>query len=249
MDNHPSRRDVLKTAALSAAALGIVGFSPRLLAGATLLQPAQRKRVLRIAHLTDIHVQPELHANEGMSACFRHVNALSDKPDLIVTGGDQVMDSFEHDHDRVKNLWDIWQSCLKTDNSIPIEHTLGNHDIWGWNKKKSKTEGTEKGYGKAWACEMFAREKTYKSFDKNGWHIVILDSVDHDPNNADGYIGQLDDAQFAWLEADLKGVPEATPIVVFSHIPIFSVCVYNDGAKKKTEPNDWFVSGGTMQTA
>ena len=178
-----------------------------------------------------------------MSSCVRHANALADKPDLIITGGDQVMDSFEHDHDRVKNLWDIWQSCLK-DNSIPIDHTLGNHDIWGWNKNKSKTSGTEKGYGKAWACEMFARNKTYKSLDKGGWHIVILDSILHDPNDPDGYIGQIDDEQFAWLESDLKAA--ATPVIIFSHIPIFSVCVYNDGAKRKSDPNDWFVSGGDM---
>jgi 3',5'-cyclic-AMP phosphodiesterase len=247
MNTNPTRRDVLTTAALSAAALGVISLSPRLLA-APLLQPATRKRALRIAHLTDIHVEPELHANEGMSACFRHVNALTDKPDLIITGGDQVMDSFEHDHERVKGLWDIWQNCIKTDNSIPIEHTLGNHDIWGWNKKKSKTDGTEKGYGKAWACQMFAREKTYKSFDKNGWHIVILDSIQHDPKDPDGYIGQIDDEQFAWLESDLKTVPAATPVLVFSHIPIFAVCVYNDGAKKKDDPNDWFVSGGNMHT-
>src|SRR5207248_8108539 len=135
------------------------------------------------------------------------------------------MDSFETEHDRVKTLWDLWRSCLKSDNSIPVDHTLGNHDIWGWNKKKSKTEGGEKGYGKAWACEMFAREKTYKSMDKNGWHIIILDSIQ--PQGDDGYIGKLDDEQFAWLEADLKATPSATPILVFSHIPIFSVCVYN----------------------
>jgi 3',5'-cyclic AMP phosphodiesterase CpdA len=235
-----TRRDVIKVGAFGAAALGILGVPSR-----TLAQPqvAARKRALRVAHLTDIHVQPELHAGEGMSACLRHVNALADKPDLIITGGDQVMDSFEADHDRTKTQWELWQSCLKTDNSIALEHTVGNHDIWGWNRKKSGTGGNEKGYGKAWACEMFAREKPYKSLDKGGWHIVILDSVQHDPKDPEGYIAQIDEEQFAWLEADLGAAK--IPVVIFSHVPIFSVCVYNDGPKKKDELN-WQVSAGVM---
>jgi 3',5'-cyclic AMP phosphodiesterase CpdA len=238
-----SRRKVLKTAAISGVVLATAGISPRLMG----IQPAApaRKRALRIAHLTDIHVQPELKAGEGMSACLRHANALADKPDLIVTGGDQVMDAFEHEHDRVKNLWDLWRSCLKTDNSIPLEHTVGNHDIWGWNKGKSKTDGSEKGYGKAWACEMFGRDKPYKSLDRAGWHIIILDSVQHDPNDAGGYIGQIDPEQFAWLESDLRA--STGPTLIFSHIPIFSVCVFNDDPKQK-QPQNWQVSGGLMHT-
>jgi 3',5'-cyclic AMP phosphodiesterase CpdA len=243
-----TRRDAIKAAGIAAAAVGLAGLTPSLLARAARPALADRKRALRIAHLTDIHVQPELHAGEGMLACLRHVNALADKPDLIITGGDQVMDSFEHDHDRVKMLWELWQSCLKSDNSIALEHTLGNHDIWGWNKKKAKADGTEKGYGKAWACEMFARDKTYKSLDKNGWHIVILDSIQHDPQNEDGYIAQIDEEQFAWLEADLNAAPAAGPVVVFSHVPIFGVCVYNDAAKKKDDQINWQVSGGTMHS-
>jgi 3',5'-cyclic AMP phosphodiesterase CpdA len=241
---HPlSRRDAIKTGALSAAALGLLGLPAHLLAQPV---PAARKRALRIAHLTDIHVQPELHAGEGMSACLRHVNALPDRPDLILTGGDQVMDSFESDHDRTKTQWDLWQSCLSSDNSIPLEHTVGNHDIWGWNKKQSKTTGAEKGYGKAWACEMFARDKPYKSFDKSGWHVVILDSVQHDPKDPDGYIAQIDEEQFAWLESDLAAAK--APTAIFSHVPIFAVCVYNDGAKKKDDPINWQVSGGIMHS-
>lgn len=200
----------------------------------------------RIAHLTDIHVQPELHAGEGMAAALRHANSLDYKPDLIITGGDQVMDTFEHDHERSAKLWELWKSVLKNENSIHVEHTLGNHDIWGWNKKKAKATGAEAQYGKAWALEMFGREKTYKSLPAGMWHIVILDSIQP---RGDGYIGRLDEEQFAWLEADLAAVDPRTPVVVFSHIPIFSVCVYNDGdGKQKDNKDDWFVNGGLMHT-
>jgi 3',5'-cyclic AMP phosphodiesterase CpdA len=179
-----------------------------------------------------------------MSACLRHVNGLADKPDLIVTGGDQVMDTFDQGSARTETLWELWRSCLKSENSLPVEHVLGNHDIWGWNRKKSKLSGDEARYGKARALEEFGRERAYTSFDRGGWHIVLLDSVQP---KGDGYVARLDDEQCAWLEQDLAGAG-GKPVAVFSHIPIFAVCVYNDGAKKKEDPDNWNVSGGLMHS-
>jgi len=231
----PSRREVVRAAGFGAlAAAGVLSRPAR--AGV----PGDQ-RSFRIAHLTDMHVQPELRADEGMAACLRHVNALAHRPDLIITGGDQVMDTFDQGFDRSKVLWDLWARQLKEHNAIPAQHVLGNHDIWGWNKKKSKCTGEEKGYGKAWACEQFGRDRTYTSFDAGAWRVVLLDSVQP---KGDGYVGRLDDEQFEWLEQELNA--GGSPVAVFSHIPIFSVCVYNDGAKKKDAPDDWFVSGGLM---
>jgi 3',5'-cyclic AMP phosphodiesterase CpdA len=73
---------------------------------------------------------------------------------------------------------------------------------------KAKTTGDEPLYGKQWACEQFGRDLPYESFDRGGWHIVLLDSVFP---HADSYIGKLDDAQWDWLEKDLAAVPPATP--------------------------------------
>jgi 3',5'-cyclic AMP phosphodiesterase CpdA len=228
MSEQITRRGAIRMAGATAAALLVASAASRLAGAQVAVVPsagAIRKRGLRIAHLTDIHVQPELRAGEGLSACLRHVNGLADKPDLIVTGGDQVFDSFDQGAERTQKLWDLWRSCFKNDNAVPVQHVLGNHDIWGWNKKKSKCTGEEARFGKAWACEMFERDRAYTSFDKGGWHIVLLDSVQA---TGEGYVGKLDDEQFAWLEQDLK--QNTAPVAVFSHIPIFSVCVFNDGA-------------------
>ena len=103
---------------------------------------------LRIAHLTDIHVEPELRAGEGMAACFHHVQQLADKPDLILTGGDSVMDSFEADDARTTLQWNLWNSVLKNECWIPVRSCIGNHDVWGWIKSKSKTTGQEPNWGK-----------------------------------------------------------------------------------------------------
>src|SRR4029078_12050283 len=98
---------------------------------------AERKRVLRVAHLTDVHVQPELRAPEGMAACLRHVQASADKPDLILSGGDHVMDCVRQPRGPAAVHWGVSKRIRSSKNSIPIRSCLGNHDIWGWNKSKS----------------------------------------------------------------------------------------------------------------
>lgn len=206
----------------------IVGAGAALL-GATLGGPSaalahdesNRKRLLRIAHLTDMHVQPELKAGSWLAECVRHVQSQLQPPDVIFFGGDTIMDSFEHDETRSRELWELWQRVMKAECSLPVEYCIGNHDVWGWNKSKSKTTGQEARYGKKWAMEVMGLAKPYRSFDRNGWHVIVLDSVF--PHDDDGYIARLDDDQMAWLESDLKSAPKDKPVAVLSHIPIMSI--------------------------
>ena len=179
---------------------------------------------LRIAHLTDLHVQPERRAAEGLERCFAHVQSLRDRgddaADLIVTGGDTVMDCMETDAARTKLQWDLWQAVKSQACSLEVKSVIGNHDIWGWGRTKAGTTGQEPLYGKRLACERFGRALPYESFDRAGWHVVLLDSVfPHE----ESYVGRLDDAQWQWFEKDVAAVPAATPIVVFTHIPILSL--------------------------
>src|SRR5690606_10418224 len=76
----PSRRTWIKAAATLA---GTAAIAPAAY-GHT---PAGPKRLLRLAHLTDVHVQPELNAERGMAACLHHAQSLADPPQLILTGG------------------------------------------------------------------------------------------------------------------------------------------------------------------
>src|SRR4051794_3251837 len=96
-----------------------------------------RTRVLRGAHVTDIHVQPERRAAEGMAACLSHIQSLGDRPGLILPGGDHVMDAAGQSRVRTRLQWDIWARVLAAENSIPVHSCIGNHDIWGWEKEKS----------------------------------------------------------------------------------------------------------------
>ena len=39
----------------------------------------------------------------------------------------------------------------------------------------------------------------------------------------DGGLGMLGDQQLQWLEKDLKGLSNSTPVVVFAHVPLWAV--------------------------
>jgi len=58
------------------------------------------------------------------------------------------------------------------------------------------------------------------SFDANGVHFVGLVNV---VDLKAGGLGNLGEEQLEWLEDDLKGRGASTPIVVFAHIPLWSV--------------------------
>lgn len=169
---------------------------------------------------TDPHVQPEKGAVEGVKKAMAKVNALPEKPDFVITGGDLIMDALEVGHDRIDLQWKLWDECMKT-LEFPAYHAIGNHDVTGWSPKAVIKPG-EQGYGKAIFADRYGRGKTYQSFDHGGWHFVILDSIGLDPATGD-YIGLIDDDQLAWLQADLEKTGKQTPVILVTHIPFYSV--------------------------
>jgi len=179
------------------------------------------QRALRLAHITDIHVQPERGAVAGMTSALRHVQQLDDPPQLIINGGDAVMDTLAADVARAELQWKLWHDVLRDECSLPLEHCIGNHDVWGWDKQHSGTTGKEAAWGKQRALDALGLSASYRSFDQAGWHFVVLDSIF--PDAEDTYIGRLDDEQFAWLADDLAACDPKTPVVIISHIPILSV--------------------------
>lgn len=219
------------------------------LAGCAALSPVadptaistSRKRALRIAHLTDVHVTGDKGAPDGFAACLRHAHSLADRPDIILNGGDCIMDALNARADWVGEQWSLWQAGLRDHCTLPIHHCIGNHDVWGWNRESSQTTGQEPLYGKEWARQVFNLDQLYRSFDLNGWHFIILDSNMYDGGTA--YLAKFDDEQFAWLERDLAATDPAMPVLVLTHIPILSACVFYDGDNAKA---DWVVPRAWM---
>jgi 3',5'-cyclic AMP phosphodiesterase CpdA len=61
---------------------------------------------------------------------------------------------------------------------------------------------------------------TYYSFDHEGWHFVVLNSLDAENQR---YIGSIDTAQLSWLKTDLSQIDPKTPVVVTLHLPLVTV--------------------------
>jgi 3',5'-cyclic AMP phosphodiesterase CpdA len=213
-----SRRSLLATGGVAAA--GLVGLGENAAGAQT---PQRSQRAVRLAHLTDIHLQPERAAAEGLAQCLAHVQSLADKPDLIVTGGDLIMDGYDAEEARTKLQWELFTQTMRDHCSLRVEHTLGNHDIWGWQKERSKTSGSEPRWGKEWACEVLTMRRRYHSYDVSNWHLVHLDSTFAHPTYQYGYLGKLDDEQIDWLKSDLAAVKPGMHTLIVSHIPILSI--------------------------
>jgi len=235
------RRFIGSVGAAGLGSLAVLGGLARGMA----MRPKRRKRVLRIAHLTDIHVKPEGVAPEGMARALRSVHKLADRPDMIFTGGDSIMDSLGADKSRTKTQWEVFNRIMKAECKLPVVHCIGNHDVWGWGSQDESIKG-DRLYGKQWAVEEFGIPGRYYSFDKAGWHFVVLDSTHTIEWSGKGscYTARLDEEQFAWLAADLANTIADSPVCVLSHIPIICFCSFFDGENEKT--GDWVVPGEWM---
>ncbi|HYO24264.1 MAG TPA: metallophosphoesterase [Lacipirellulaceae bacterium] len=226
-----TRRRCLQAGAVSA--LGGALVAPRLGQAAA---PAPT-RVARIAHLSDIHVQPELRAAAGAAKCLQHVQSLPDRVDLVVTGGDTVMDAFEVDAARSAALGELWRGLLKSECSLPVRAVIGNHDVRPW------TQGDAVGGdGKKAAQELLGLDARYYAFDLGNWRLIVLDTVQ--PHGAD-YAGFVDPEQRAWLEGELATVGAARPVAIVSHIPILTVTALVASADNAAS-GDHRIPGGFM---
>jgi len=214
--------------------------------GGLLLAPAlkwdiaktERRSVLRIAHLTDVHLKNEFGAPAKFERCLKHVQQQSPKPDMILNGGDIVFDMNKENITTINNQWSLMNSIMKSECSLPVHYCLGNHDIW-WNEN-NKGQAI---YGKQYSMDQLKLSRPYYSFENNGWKFILLDSVHLDIDGT-WYIGKLGDEQFAWLESELKSTDPKMPVLVMSHIPILTATLMIED----NIINKWQMLGGDMHT-
>ncbi len=93
---------------------------------------------------------------------------------------------------------------------LDVHYVPGEHDV------------IDEGQGKAY-LERYgqnAKGAGWYSFDQAGVHFIgLLNVVDLRA----GGMGNLGDAQLSWLAGDLAGRSDSTPIVVFAHIPLWTI--------------------------
>jgi Icc protein len=206
------RKDFLK-ASIAAAGVSVI---PELTSARTLAP----KKSFRFAFISDIHIKPEKIAEEGMARSLRHIQKLKPQADFIIMGGDAIYDSLKASRDYTKTQWDLYQSIMKKENSLPVYNCIGNHDIYGWYNIPQDT--ADPLYGKAWALKELELSAPYYYFNKGKWDFIVLDSTHQRPEG--GYLARLDEEQFKWLERKLAEIPSDHFISIVSHIPILSIC-------------------------
>jgi plastocyanin len=156
--------------------------------------------------ISDSHIGFNKDANPDvvgtLQAAILKINALPDAPSFVIHTGDLS-------HLSKPSEFDTLDQVLKTVKTNKIFFVPGEHDFLADNGEQYL-----KRYGKE------TKGSGWYSFDNKGTHFVGLVNV---INLKAGGLGILGNEQLEWLEKDLKGLSSSTPVVVFAHIPLWSV--------------------------
>jgi len=137
-----------------------------------------------------------------LKEAIARINALPEQPDFILHTGDLT-------HLAEADEFDTLDQLLKSVRTQQIFFVPGEHDVTGDNGKLYLERFGKNTKGQGW-----------HSFEHNGVHFVgLVNVVDIQQNG----LGALGNEQLEWLEDDLKDRSSETPVVVFAHIPLWSV--------------------------
>ena len=164
------------------------------------------KGELSFVQISDSHMGFDKPANTDVVGTFKaaidKINALPLAPEFILHTGDISHLSKPSEFDNVDQL--LTGASARDVFFVPGEHDMLNDDGKQYLERYGK--GTQ---GAGWY-----------SFDKSGVHFVGLVNV---MNLKAGGLGSLGGEQLEWLERDVKRLSHSTPIVVFAHIPLWTV--------------------------
>ena len=160
---------------------------------------------LSFVQISDSHMGFNKPANTDVAGTLKaavdKINGLSGAPEFLLHTGDISHLSKPEEFDAVDQ---ILKATGKEVFFVPGEHDVLNDDGAQFRERYAKNA---KGAG-------------WYSFDKKGVHFIGLVNV---MNLKAGGLGSLGHEQLEWMEDDVKHLKHSTPIVVFAHIPLWSV--------------------------
>jgi len=166
----------------------------------------QSKGELSFVQISDSHMGFNKPANPDVAGTLKaavdKINEIAGTPEFILHTGDISHLSKPEEFDTVEQI-------LKSAHPKDVFYVPGEHDVLNDDGKPFLER-----YGKA------SRGAGWYSFDKKGAHFIGLVNV---LNLKAGGLGTLGNEQLEWLEKDVKHLKSSTPIVVFAHIPLWSV--------------------------
>jgi len=199
-----NRRGLLKCMAW--AGTGVVwtlaGGIPR---SFNLMDTAAAASGFSFVQISDSHIGFDKPANPNVAGTLQEaigkVNALPMRPAFMIHTGDIT-------HLSKPEQFDNADQIIRGAN-LPVHYVPGEHDV---------LDDDGKGY-----LERYGKGTTgsgWYSFDEAGVHFIGLINV---MNFKAGGLGNLGQEQIAWLEKDVKGLSASTPIVIFAHMPLWTI--------------------------
>ena len=156
--------------------------------------------------ISDTHIGFNKEANPDVAGTLTQtidiVNGMYDRPALIIHTGDITHLSKPAEFDLAQQLF----TRLRTTemHTVPGEHDTTDATVTEYFSR----------FGKA------SDNRGYYSFDHAGVHFIgLINVLQFKP----GGLGTLGAEQLAWVEADLKGRSASTPVVVFAHMPLWTI--------------------------
>jgi 3',5'-cyclic-AMP phosphodiesterase len=173
-------------------------------------QAQTAKSTFTFAQISDSHIGFSRDPNKDVAATLKQtiakINALPETPAFVLHTGDLTHLAKPSEFDAVAEL-------LKEVKTGKVLYVPGEHDFDGGGNKdylKRHGKGTQ---GTGWY-----------SFDYNGAHFIGLVNVGNAKSGSgDGSLGVIGNDQLRWLEKDVAGLKDSTPLVVFAHVPLWTV--------------------------
>src|SRR5215470_3779345 len=154
--------------------------------------------------VSDSHVGFKGEANPDAAVTLQQVvqkiNALPAPPAFVLHTGDLT-------HGQKAGAFDTVSELLKGVKAERVLYIPGEHDVF--------LDG-----GKEYLGRYAAGGPGWQSFDYKGVHFVGLVNVLKYKGER---LGALGPEQIAWLKQDLAGKSSSTPVVVYTHVPLWAV--------------------------
>ena len=169
-----------------------------------------KKGELFFMQISDSHIGFDKPANADVTATLRSaidkINALPTQPAFLLHTGDITQLSKPSEFDTADQV--LREARTGKTFFVPGEHDVSVDGGSSYLERYGK--GTQRGrVGGGWY-----------SFDHSGVHFIGLVNV---LNLKAGGLGSLGDEQLEWIQRDVKHLSSSTPIVVFAHVPLWSV--------------------------
>jgi Icc protein len=168
---------------------------------------------LFFVQISDSHIGFNKAANadvtETMRKAVAKINALPTQPAFLLHTGDISQLSKPSEFDTADQV--LKESRTKDVFFVPGEHDVATDNGASYLERYNKRVAgrTQPVAGNGWY-----------SFDHSGVHFIGLVNV---MNLKAGGLGSLGADQLEWMEKDVKHLSASTPIVVFAHVPLWTV--------------------------